>query len=160
MLTAALSSSLTWNLIVICLVGITAIIIIQIVKYALLRSLNTAAESNSPSSSNKITTKILDQKIKVKQVAKILCSITTAATVITLLVFILFMNNSKVKKVSEVDKIKQAPLPKNFKPMSNKAIKAINEKVSTAKSIKLQKQATEENTKAMNNAIDIFKKSK
>jgi len=155
-----ISAALTWNLIVICLVWITGIIIIQLIKFALLRSMNVIATDNAAKNSATPEAKIVDQRIKVKQGAKIFSSAITAATVIALLVFALFMNNNKVKPASDVNKIEQAPLPKNFSPMTTKAIKQANAQAVTEKSKALQQKAIKENSNAMNDGINIFKKAK
>jgi mannitol-specific phosphotransferase system IIBC component len=157
---AEITSPLTWNLIVICLVWITGIIIVQIIKLSLLKSLNAAAESENSPEDSSISDKILAQKVRVKQGARIFSAIITATTIVTLLVFALFMNSSRVKPESEVQKIEQAPLPENFKPQTAKEIEQSNKQVVTEKSAELQKKATEANTKAMNDGINIFKKAK
>lgn len=157
---AAISSTLTWNLIVICLVWITGIIIIQVIKFSLLKSLNTVADGNDPENADTITAKMLAQRVRVKQGAKIFNIAITAAAAITLLVFLLFMNNNRVKPGNEVKKIEQAPLPEKFKQMTPEEIKQSNEQAVTAKTVELQKKATEENTKAMDDGINIFKKAK
>lgn len=154
---AEITSLLTWNLIVISLVWVIGIIIVQISKLSLLKSLDAAADGNSSEST---TEKIIAQKIKVRQVARIFTIAITAITVVALLVFVLFMNNSRVKPASEVKKIEQAPLPADFTPMTEVEIKQSNKTAVTEKSAELQKKATEANSKAMNDGINIFKKAK
>ncbi|MCF6174400.1 MAG: hypothetical protein L3J71_01395 [Victivallaceae bacterium] len=156
----AISSALTWNLIVICLVWITGIIIVQIIKLSLLKSLNAAAESENSPEDSSISDKILAQRVRVKQTARIFSAIITATAIVTLLVFALFMNNSRVKPESEVEKIQQAPLPEDFKPQTTKEIEQSNKQAVTEKSEELQQKATEANTKAINDGINIFKKAK
>jgi hypothetical protein len=157
---AAISTALTWNLIVICLVWLTGIIIIQLIKFALLNSIKVMTTDKTAENNTALTAKIANQRIKVKQGAKIFSSLITVAAVITLLVFALFMNNNKVKPTSETNKIKQAPLPKNFTPMTTTEIKQTNVQAVTQKSKILQQKATQANTNAMNDGINIFKKAK
>ena len=157
---AAISSTLTWNLIVICLVWITGIIIIQLIKFTILSSIKVMTTDKTAENNTTLTAKIANQRIKVKQGAKIFSSLITVAAVITLLVFALFMNNNKVKPASETNKIKQAPLPKNFTPMTTTEIQQTNVQAVTQKSKTLQQKATQANTNAMNDGVNIFKKAK
>ncbi len=150
-------SPLMWNLIVISLIWIIGIIIVQISKVSLLKSLDAAADNNNAAS---VTDKIVAQKNRVKQSARIFTIVITAISTVTLLIFVTFMNNSRVKLESEINKIEQAPLPKSFKAQTAKEIEQLNRTAVTEKSIELREKAIRENNKAMNDGIDIFKKAK
>ena len=150
------SSYLGWNLTVIVLVWLTAVIIGQIIKYALLQAVATkdAINLNSESVDKSVITAQIERKIQLFNIA------VSATAIITLVIFILFMNHSQAKKTGEITRISPAPLPENFVPPSKEQIKRINQKVTTVKSEKMRQQAVKMNNKAMQDAAKLFNNTK
>jgi uncharacterized membrane protein len=143
------SSTLLGNLGVIILVWIAALVIAQVVKLAMLKSLAKAGEKARAAAEG-----------RVRKGVTIFSVAATAVAAITLLIFLLFMNNARVKAPDQVDKIRQAPLPENFQAPSKEDVAKSNEAAETKKSEEARKEATEDNTKAMDESIELFRKTK
>lgn len=143
------------NLIIISLVGFTALVIVQIMRAAILRSLVSLMEV-AGSDVNLLEIK----KKRVKALMKIVTLIVTIATLITLVVFLFFMGNGSNNEASTKPLIKQAPLPKDFKAPSKIEIEKVNEQATQDKSNEVNEEASEANNRAMDEGINIFKKSK
>jgi len=91
---------------------------------------------------------------------KVVNVIIIIATLITLVVFVFFMENGSNSKASPMPLIKQAPLPENFKAPSKREIEKINEQATQDKSNEVKEEASEANNRAMDEGINVFKKSK
>ena len=149
-------SPLTENLIVISLVGVTALIGIGIARFALLKSAKAVAETETGVNDSSEEKRIK----KISAVAKILSYAVVAATLITLLVFALFVNTGNQSAPSEAVKIPTAPLPPDFKPPTDEEIRESNETAVNRKSAEVAKQAMRENDEAMKKGVELFKKAK
>jgi hypothetical protein len=143
------SSTLLGNLGVIVLVWIAALIIGQIVKAAMLKSLAKAGEKAQSAAESRVRKGVTIFNVAV-----------TALAAITLLIFVLFMNNARVKAPDQVDKIRQAPLPENFQEPTQEDIATSNEAATKKKSEEARQKASEDNTKAMDESIELFRKTK
>ena len=142
------SSTLLGNMGVIVLVWFTVLCIAQIVKVAAVKSLAKAGEKAQAAAES-----------RVRKGVAIFCIVATALAAIALLVFALFLNNASVKDPEQVDRIQQAPLPEDFKPPTKEDIAKSNEEAVTEKADQVRKEATEDNTKAMNESIEMFRKA-
>ena len=150
-------SSLENSLIAIVLVWGTALIIGQIIRVAVSSSLNNIfARKNGA--------KTQETKSKAQEKVRIGCKLfnisITSATIVTLVVFLLFMNNREAANPQELNTIQPASLPVGFKTPSAEEIEASNEEAVNHQPREANKQAEESNTKAMNDAINLFKNVK
>ena len=143
-------SPLAGSLIAIVLVWITALIIGQIVKVSILKSLESEEEKE----------KNVERISNIKKGFKVYNIAVSAISAVAFLIFALFLNNLGAKDESRLDKIQQAPLPEDFQTPTKAEIDKSNEKSVSEKSEEVREKATKDNTKAMNDAIDIFKKAK
>ena len=148
-------SPLAENLIVISLVGVTALIILGILRFALLKSVDAAAEAEVDAEDS--TT--VNRKKKVTAMMKILNCAVIAITLITLLIFTLFINTGNQNSVAEAVKIPTAPLPADFQAPTKKEIVDSNTESVNKKSAEIEKKATAENDDAMEKGIKLFKKT-
>ena len=149
-------SPLMENLIVISLVGVTALIILGILRFALLKSVDAAAEGEGDGEESATLTR----KKKVTSTIKILNLAVIAITLVTLLIFTLFINTGNQDSVDAAVRIPTAPLPAGFKPPTKKEIADSNEEAVQGKSEEISSNATEENNAAMEKGIKLFKKVK
>ena len=148
-------SPLTENLIVLSTLAVTALIIIVILRFALLKSVDAAAEADEQSGES-----IEKRKKKISAVMKILTFTVLAATLILILIFSFFINTGNQNTVAEAVRIPTAPLPKNFKPPTKKEITESNDEAATRKTEEVEKKAAAENDKAMEKGIELFRKAK
>ena len=147
-------SPLTENLIVISLLGVTALIILGILRFALLKSVDAAAEAEVDEEESATA----NRKKKVTATMKILNFAVIAITLITLLIFALFINTGNQNAVTDAVNIPTAPLPANFQPPTKKEIVDSNAESASKKSAEIEKKATAENDAAMKKGIKLFKK--
>ena len=154
-------SPLVGSLIVIVLVWITALIIGLIAKVSVLKSLGSAGkETKTGDTPDADLQKTVDRRIKIRKGFKIYNIAVSAIAAVSFLIFVLFMNNLGAKSEADTAKIDTAPLPENFQPPTEKEIEKSNEQAVTNKADEVKQEAIEDNTKAMNEAINTFKKAK
>lgn len=154
-------STLAGSIIVIVLVWLTALIVGQIAKFSVLKSLDKIADDeNKTDTADASVEDTVNRRIKVKKGFAVYNIAISAITAVAILFFALFMNNLAAKDEAELDKIKPAPLPAKFEAPSKTTIEKSNEEAVTEKAEQVKNDAAEANTKAMNEAINTFRNAK
>lgn len=155
---AVVSSYLGWNLIVIATSWLAAIIIAQIIKYALFKisalKQDVASEIVDNGSGESSYRVAISRRVAIFNIA------VTAAALIMMVIFIIFMNNSQADSSSDRATIHSAALPADFKPMTPKEIDQVNKEAVTAKSEAVQREASQANKKAMDEAVKLFRQAR
>lgn len=138
-------TSILSHLITVVLLWVAFVLIVQCIKYFILRESSKLGEAN---------------KQNKKNISRLVSFVNAGATVVVLIVVLLimfFLYNPTERSYEEMDKIGTI-VPEIIEPTEDE-IKASNKEVMERKSVEKEKEAEQDNIEAMEKAEKLFRKA-
>lgn len=142
------------HLYTIALLWLAIIIIVQIVKWATFRGMEKVQADEETGK------EIKERKEYARKVIYFINLGTTVIALVAMIICIFFLYNPTERSYEELDHVKAATVDEDYVPLSEEEIEALNiESHDVKKSEERKAEAHEENIKAMDDSIAIFRKA-
>ena len=153
-MTTPTTSMLHDNIKTVLLLWMSVLVIGELIKFLMLQTIKPQNKTD-----NNVQKYSKNKKSQICKYIKLFNIAISIIAIVALLFFALFANNAENKPI-DTKNITPAPLPKNFEPLNIPQIKKSNEIVTTKRIDKINEKARKENSKAMNESINLFKNTK
>ena len=145
--------SLLPHLITVFLIWNTALIISFIAKKNIMKGIYAMAEEG------KTEKEIKERKNMASKIFTIINLIIHIIALISAIIFLLFVYNPMEREAEEISSIKEATVDETFVEPTREEIKKSNKKIIEEKHKEKEIEAREDNTRAMNESIELFRKT-
>jgi nitrogen fixation/metabolism regulation signal transduction histidine kinase len=139
--------SLGYHLAAVGIGWVVAMILIAVVKYYVLKSMNLLELGENA------------ERKAIEKVAGMWRIVATCTAIVVALLFVFLIFNPTERPPEEIQTIPEALVDETYVPPTEEEISKSNEERLKAQHEPREKEAEEDNTKAMNDAINLFRKA-